>query len=71
MDIAKNNKKETEEYFAFENIPCKYDNDKAFCLLDKYKDNLFTAELISDEEAEMLYYTILDWKYKADVYDNL
>ena len=47
------------------------DYDKAFALIDEYKDNLFTIELVSDEEAEMLYHTILNWKEKSEMYDDL
>lgn len=47
------------------------DYDKAFALIDEYKDNLFAIELVSDEEAEMLYHTILNWKEKSEMYDDL
>lgn len=45
------------------------DCDEAVALLDKFKINLFASEFISDEEAEMLYHTILNWKERADWYD--
>ena len=63
--------KETEEHFKFIDHICKCDYDKAFALIDKYKDNLFATEFVSDEEAEMLYHTILNWKEKSEMYDDL
>ena len=62
--------KETEEHFKFIDHICKCDYDKAFTLIDKYKDNLFASEFVSDEEAEMLYHTILNWKEKSEMYDD-
>lgn len=47
------------------------DYDKAFTLIDEYKDNLFATEFVPDEEAAMFYYTILNWKEKSEMYDNL
>lgn len=47
------------------------DNDKAYFLLREYKNNLFAIEFVDDEDAEMLYRTILDWKEKSDMYDDL
>ena len=63
--------KETEEHFKFIDHICKCDYDKAFALIDRYKDNLFATEFVSDEEAEMLYHTILNWKEKSEMYDDL
>ena len=63
--------KETEEHFKFMDHICKCDYDKAFALIDKYKYNLFASEFVSDEEAEMLYHTILNWKEKSEMYDDL
>ena len=63
--------KEAEEHFKFIDHICKCDYDKAFTLIDKYKDNLFASEFVSDEEAEMLYHTILNWKEKSEMYDDL
>ena len=63
--------KETEEHFKFIDHICKCDYDKAFSLSDNYKDNLFASEFVSDEEAEMLYHTILNWKEKSEMYDDL
>ena len=63
--------KETEEHFKFIDHICKCDYDKAFALIDKYKDNLFVSEFVSDKEAEMLYHTILNWKEKSEMYDDL
>ena len=63
--------KETEEHFKFIDHICKCDYDKAFTLINKYKDNLFASEFVSDEEAEMLYHTILNWKARSEMYDDL
>ena len=63
--------KEMEEHFKFIDHICKCDYDMAFTLIDKYKDNLFASEFVSDEEAEMLYHTILNWKEKSEMYDDL
>ena len=35
-------------------------------LLDKYKENIFATEFVSDEEATILYNTILYWKNSAN-----
>ena len=63
--------KETEEHFKYIDHICKCDYEKAYYLLDKFKDNLFAVEFVDDEEAEMLYHTFLNWKDKADMYDGL
>lgn len=48
------------------------DTKKAYELLNKFKDNLFAAEFVTDEEAEMLYHTILFWReYSKKFYDLL
>ena len=49
----------------------RIDYDAAFILIDEYKDSLFATEFVSDEEAEMLYHTILNWKEKSEMYDDL
>ena len=63
--------KETEDHFKFIEHICKCDDEKANYLLDKLKENLFACEFVSDEEAGMLYHTFLNWKDKADMYDDL
>lgn len=63
--------KETEDHFKFINHICKCDYERAESLLNKFKTNLFACEFISDEEAEMLYHTILNWKDKSEMYDGL
>lgn len=42
---------------------------KALKLLEKYKENIFATEFISDEEAEILYATIMRWKDNSDMYE--
>lgn len=42
---------------------------KALKLLEKYKENIFATEFISDEEAEMLYGIIMTWKDNSDIYE--
>lgn len=44
------------------------DINKAYELLEKYKENLFAVEFVSDEEAKMLYKTILFWRYFNNAY---
>lgn len=63
--------KETEEHLKFIEHICKCDYEKAYYLLNKFKENLFACEFVSDEEAEMLYHTFLNWKDKTDMYDGL
>lgn len=58
---------EKKEHFKFIDHICKCDYDKAFTLIDKYKDNLFASEFVS----KMLYNTILNWKEKSEMYDDL
>lgn len=41
---------------------------KSLKLLEKYKENIFATEFISDEEAEMLYEIIMRWKDNSDMY---
>lgn len=47
------------------------DHEKALKLLKEYKENIFATEFISDEEAEVLYTTIMDWKDSADMFKEL
>ena len=47
------------------------DNEKTLELLNKFGDNIFAIEFVSDEDAAILLKTILDWKEKADMYDDL
>ena len=61
----------TEEHFKYIDHICKCDYERAELLLDKFKENLFATEFVSDEEAEMLYHTILNWKDKSEMYDGL
>lgn len=42
---------------------------KALKLLEKYKENIFATEFVSDEEAEMLYAIIMRWKDNSDMYE--
>ena len=63
--------KEREEHFKYIDHICKCDYDKASNLLDKFKENLFATEFISYEEAKILYHTILNWKEKSEMYDDL
>lgn len=43
----------------------------AYELLDKFKENLFAVEFVSDEEAKLLYDTILFWREHSEKYFNL
>jgi len=61
--------KVTEGYFEYLKQMSKIDYDKSESLINRYKDDLFATEFVSDEEAEILYHTILNWKEKADMYD--
>lgn len=49
----------------------KIDTEKASALLKDLKFNLFTPEFVSDEEAEMLYFTILHWRKYSELYFNI
>ena len=44
---------------------------KAYELLNKFKENLFATEFVSDEEASMLYHTILFWREHSEAYFDL
>ena len=46
----------------------KIDTDKASELLKDLKYSLFTPEFVSDEEAEMLYHTIIFWRSNSNEY---
>lgn len=63
--------RQTKEHFEYLEHLSKVDYDKSYYLVEKFKENLFASEFISDEEAEMLYHTIVNWKDKADMYDDL
>lgn len=47
------------------------DTKKTYELLNKFKNNLFAVEFVTDEEAEMLYHTILFWKEHSERYFDL
>ena len=49
----------------------RIDTGRASELLKDFKDNLFASEFVSDEEAEMLYFTILHWKLHSELYFDL
>lgn len=49
----------------------KIDIQKAYELLNEFKDNLFACEFVTDEEAEMLYYTVLFWYEYSEKYFDL
>lgn len=63
--------KETEEHFRYIDHICKCNCEQASLLLDKFKEKLFTTELVASNEATMLYHTILLWKDKAEMYDSV
>ena len=63
--------KETEEHFKYIEHICKCNYEEAERLIEKYKENLFSSVFVSDEEAEMLYHTILNWRDKSEMYDDL
>lgn len=58
--------KQKEEHLKWLEHISKCDDNKAYCLLNKFKDNLFACESVSDEEAEMLYHTFISWKEQVD-----
>ena len=39
--------------------------------LNKFKENIFATEFVDDDTATILLDTILFWKEKADMYDDL
>jgi hypothetical protein len=61
-------REEMKEHFAFLDHISKCDDEQAFYLLDKFKENLFATEFVSDEDSEMLYHTIISWKDGYDAY---
>ena len=61
-------REETERHFEYLEHLSKVNDEKAFRLLKEFKENLFTCEFISDEEAEMLYHTILWWRDMCNAY---
>lgn len=63
--------KEIEEHFKYIEHILKCNYEESGRLIEKYKENLFASEFISDKEAEMLYHTILNWKDKSEMYDDL
>lgn len=68
---SKEYEQQTKEHYEYLEHLSKVDYNKAYQIIDKYKENIFSLEFVSDEEAEMLYHTILNWKDKSDLYDNL
>ena len=64
-------KKLNEEHFKYLEHICKCDDERTYFLLNEFKENLFASEFVSDEESVMLYHTILNWKDKSDMYDDL
>ena len=46
-------------------------NDMAVGILNKFKENVFATEFVDDDTATILLETILFWKKKADMYDDL
>ena len=63
-------KRRSEEHFKYLEHLSRVDYNKGYYLIEKFKENLFATEFVSDEEAEMLYHTIIYWKDKADMYDD-
>ena len=59
-------REEIKKHFDFLDYINKCDDEKAFQLLDKFRENLFAVEFVTDEEAEMLYHTIVSWKNGYD-----
>ena len=57
---------QVKEHYEWLDHICKCDDQKAYRLLDKFKENLFACEFVSDEEAEMLYNTFINWKDRLD-----
>lgn len=49
----------------------RVDPERASELLKDLKYNIFTPEFISDEEAEMLYFTILHWRLHSELYFDM
>ena len=49
----------------------KSNSQTAYELLDKFKENLFAVEFVSDEEAKLLYNTILFWREHCERYFDL
>ena len=62
---------QTKEHYEHLKHLSKIDYNKAYQMIDKFKECLFAVEFVSDEEAEMLYNTIVNWKDKSDLYDDL
>lgn len=46
-------------------------NELTLEMLNKYGENLFAVEFVDDDTAIILKDTILSWKEKADMYDDL
>lgn len=63
--------RQTEKHFKDLENMSRTNESKSIELFNQYKDNLFACEFVNDAEAEMLYQTILNWKEKADMYDDL
>lgn len=46
-------------------------NEMALEILNKFKESTFATEFVDDDTATILLDTILFWKEKADMYDDL
>jgi hypothetical protein len=62
--------KESEKHFQYIEHICKCDDKKTLELLNRFKTNLFAVEYVTDEEAEMLYHTFLNWKEQIDMHEH-
>lgn len=57
---------QSKEHFKWLKHISKCNDEKAYYLLNKFKENLFACEFVDDEEAEMLYHTFISWKEQVD-----
>lgn len=62
---------QTKKHHEYLKHLSKVNYNKAYQIIDKLKEDLFDHGFVSDEEAEMLYHTIINWKDKSDLYDDL
>ena len=66
---SKEYEQETKEHFDYLKHLSKVDDSAAIALLNRCEDSIFSRCWVTDEQAEILYHTVLYWRDKALMYD--
>ena len=60
---------ERNEHFDYLRHLSKVDDSAAIALLNRCEDSIFSRCWVTDEQAKILYHTVLYWRDKALMYD--